>query len=330
MRYFVTGSGGFVMSVFIERLLRHDPEATVVGADLSGPDAVLEEHFRAVSDRLRLATVDVRDAEGVRELVRSAAPDAIVHGATITHDPASEHEHPSRFLDVNILGTANLLDVARQTRKLRRFVLVSSAAVYGDSLHHVVTEDTTPSPDEMYGISKWASECSALRYAELDDLPLTIARLTKMFGPMERPTLGRKAMSLPYHLASAVVGGRKLAVTERTLWASGDWLDTTEAATALCVLAEDRRGGSHVYNIGSGLRTTVPELVSHFGGDLVEVAEPEEAEVDVDPGQDHGKNGVVSPERLDGELGWSCRPLDAQVAGYLEWAARHREFFAGA
>ncbi|GAB3580075.1 SDR family NAD(P)-dependent oxidoreductase [Amycolatopsis endophytica] len=317
MRYLVTGTGGFVMSVFIERLLRDDPDATVTGVDLHSTDAVLEGHFREVRDRLRLATVDVRDAPAVRDLVRSVSPDVVVHGATVTHDPVSERENPGRFLDVNVLGTAHLLEAARDAR---RFILVSSAAVYGDSPERVVTEETPPSPDEMYGISKWAAERAALRYSELFDLPLSIVRLTKMFGPMERPTLGRRAMSLPYHLAAALVGGRKLTVTERTMRATGDWLSATEAAEALRLLVDV----SGVYNVASGVRTTVPELVSLFGEDVVEVAEA--AAFDMAPDEDHGKNAVVSPERV-AEAGWRCGPLPAQVANYVEWAERNRDFF---
>lgn len=326
MRYLVTGAGGFVMGVSIERLLRHDPDSSVTGVDLHSTDPVLENHFRAVRDRLRLTTVDVRNAAGVRELVRSVEPEVIVHGATLTHDPVSECENPGRFLEVNTLGTANLLDAARETPP-RRFILVSSAAVYGNREEQVVTEDTSPAPDEMYGISKWAAEQAAQRYNELYDLPLSIVRLTKMFGPMERPTLGRRAMSLPYHLAAALLGGRKLSVTERTLRACGDWLNATDAADALRMLANQQQRARRTYNVASGLRTTVPELVSLFGEDLVQVADPTRATFDMAPDEDHGKNAVVAPNRIRDELDWHCRPLATQVSGYLEWAAQNREFF---
>lgn len=327
MHYLVTGTGGFVMSVCIARLLHHDPDAIVTGVDLHSSDATLEKHFHATRDRLRLATLDVRDAEGVCELVRSTAPDVILHGATVTHDPNSERENPGRFLDVNVLGTANLLDAAREVSPLQQFILVSSGAVYGNNPLEVLTEQSTPSPNEMYGISKWAAERAALRYSELYDLPLAVARLTKMFGPMERPTLGRRAMSLPYHLAAALVDGKKLAVTERTLRASGDWLNATEAAEALRIMTKQHRHGNRIYNLASGVRTTVPELATLFGEDLLEVSEPTNAEFDMDPADDHGKNGVLTRERIGEELGWSCRPLTTQVSSYIEWARNNRELF---
>lgn len=328
MRYLVTGTSGFVMSVLIERLLHHEPEATVTGVDLHSSDATLEGHFHAVRDRLRWASLDVRDAEGVRELVRSAAPHVIVHGATVTHDPTFERENPGRFLDVNTLGTANLLDAARETPALQRFILASTGAVYGDNPQQVLTEQSTPSPDEMYGISKWAAERTAMRYSDLYDLPLTVVRLTKMFGPMERPTLGRRAMSLPHHLAAALVAGKRLVVTERTLRASGDWLNATEAAKAVRMLAAQQQRGGRVYNLASGVRTTVSELVALFGEDLVEVAEPTDAAFDMNPADDHGKNGVLARERIADELGWNCGPLGAQVSAYIEWVWNNREFFA--
>ncbi|NHD17751.1 MULTISPECIES: NAD(P)-dependent oxidoreductase [Actinopolyspora] len=329
MRYLVTGTGGFVMSVLIERLLHHDPDATVTGVDLHSSDAKLEGYFHAVRNRLRLTSLDVRDAEGMCELVRSTAPDVIVHGATVTHDPKSERENPGKFLDVNVLGTANLLDAARDAPPLRRCILISSGAVYGDNPQEILTERSTSSPDEMYGISKWAAERAALRYSDLYDLPLAIVRLTKMFGPMERPTLGRQAMSLPYHLAAAFIEGKKLAVTERTLRASGDWLNATEAAEALRIMAKQHRHGNRIYNLASGVRTTVPELAALFGEDLLKVTEPTDAEYDMEPAYNHGKNGVLARECIAEELGWSCGPLTTQVSSYIEWVRNNRELFTG-
>lgn len=325
MRYLVTGAGGFVMSMFIERLLVQEPGATVLGVDLHGGDEQLEVFFRAVRDRLRLATVDARDAAAIRDLMASYEPEVIVHGATLTHDPVSEREHPGRFLEVNVLGTVNLLDAARSSADLRKFLLISSAAAYGGNQRTALTEEDEAEPDELYGISKQCADQTALRYAELYGISLAIARLTKMFGPMERPTLGRSAMSLPYHLASAVVRGARVRMTERTWRAGGDWLHAGETAEALRLLLTEETHG--IYNIGSGTRTSVADLAALFGEHLLTVAEPDVATVDMDPDSEYGKNGVIIPKRLRTEFGWRCAPLERQVADYLAWAEHNRGLF---
>ncbi|MCO7272222.1 NAD-dependent epimerase/dehydratase family protein [Cellulosimicrobium cellulans] len=324
MHYLITGANGFVMSVLAVRILDAEPDAQVTGIDLHDPDQAALDNLGPLAQRAHFRAVDVTDGDAVAQAVREASPDAIVHGATVTHDARSEVENPARFTGVNVEGTVNLLDAARRLPQAPRVVLVSSGAVYGSSPETLLTEESAPRPDELYGISKWASELVARRFAELHALPTTITRLTKMFGPMERPTGGRAVMSLPFHLAAAAVRGEPARLTARTLEACGDWLSADSATDALHKAA--RHGGdpgtTRTLNISSGRRTSVRELVAAFGVDVVETP-LDVAEADMDPRDDHGKNGVYVSERAQSELGWSPGDLQTQVAHYLEWARVH-------
>ena len=329
MHHLITGANGFVMSVLAARILDTDPEARITAIDLRLPDESVLRHLGgAAAERTRFLAVDVTDAEAVSHAVAEARPDTVVHGATVTHDARSEVEAPARFTGVNVEGTVHVLDAARRLTSPPTVVLVSSGAVYGSSPQTLLTEASAPCPDELYGISKWAAELVARRFAELHGLPTTVVRLTKMFGPMERPTGGRAVMSLPYHLAAAAVQGRPARLTARTLDAGGDWLSAQSAAAALHAAARrpPAPGTVATFNVSSGRWTSVRELVAAFGVDVVETP-VDAADADMDPADGYGKNGVYACDRARSELGWTPGDLGAQVAEHLAWARAHPDLF---
>ncbi|MGY1433689.1 NAD-dependent epimerase/dehydratase family protein [Streptomyces reniochalinae] len=327
MHYLVTGARGFVMSVLVKELLTADPDAFVTALDLHEADDVLTRHLGGYAERVSYVRTDVTDSAAVTDTVAAGAPDVIVHGATVTHDAQTERRDPERFVRVNITGTTHILDAARRTGTVRRVLLVSSGAVYGSCPQRLLTEETPPAPDEMYGVTKVAGELVAQRFSELYGLQVPVARLTKMFGPMERPSSGRAVMSLPYHLAAAAVRGRKVALTERTLEAGGDWLSATHAARALSRLAGEEGEGSRTYNLSSGTRTTVADLLALFGVEARTVP-AEHADADMDPTAEFGKNGVYAADRARDELSWKPAALAEQADEYLAWARQHPDVFA--
>lgn len=327
MQVFITGARGFVMSVTLQRLLA-DPDVRVVAADLAAPDDVLRDALADVAGRVDFLTLDVRDANAVDAAVRDAAPDVIVHGATVTQVPAWEREKPAWYVDVNVMGTTHVLDAARRCPSVQRVVLASSAAVYGAGTGDPgpLAEDAPLLPDEMYGITKVAGEAIARRFAALYDLDIPIVRFTKVFGPMERPSSARAAMSLPYHLAAALSTGTPCRVTPRTLDAAGDWISAVDVAEAITALCRSAQPHTRAYHLASGISTSVRELLALFGTEAT-TADPEDADVDMDPALRYGKNAVYSVRRAEAELGWRPRPLADQVAEYVRWARARPEIF---
>ncbi|MCM3659783.1 NAD(P)-dependent oxidoreductase [Georgenia satyanarayanai] len=328
MTVFITGARGFVMSVLMRRLLESDPDCRIVAADITEPDDLLIRSLGEGAGRVEFRMLDVRDGHAVSEAISAAAPDVVVHGATVTHVPEWEVADPARFIDVNVMGTTRVLDAARSTPSVRKVVHVSSAAVYGPGTGDPgpLPEDAPLLPDEMYGVSKVASELVARRFGQLYDLDVPIVRFTKVFGPMERPSASRASMSLPFHLASALVNGHPTALTERTSRAVGDWVSAVDVADALVALCGDTAVRSGTYNLASGSFVDVPELIDLFGADVVE-APAGGAAVDMDPDLRDGKNGCYSVQRAADDLGWRPRDLRTQVAEYVAWAHDHPECF---
>src|SRR5205807_9959231 len=151
--------------------LEADPGASLVVLDPSALDAAAQRYFAPVMNRLSVVIADVTQAETSPGALARHGITHIVHGATIT--PLSrgtvavvkrepEAGNPARILDVNVMGTDAMLEWARTLPNLKRFIYVSSGAVYKhhgpDRPGEPLPEDGYVMPRRLYGISKLASE----------------------------------------------------------------------------------------------------------------------------------------------------------------------------
>ena len=311
--------------------LREDAGRRAVAVDISPPDAAAVEWFADVADRIDFVRSDLAAAD---PLAAVAAPETIthvVHAAMIAHVPEWERATPRRFLDVNIGGTVNVLEWARGLPALERLVYISTGGVYGDPTPASPTgpqpEDGPFNPPELYPISKLACENIARRYAELFALDLRIVRLSGVFGPMERRTSGRTIMSAGHAIASALVTGRPLRVTPRSLEAGGDFLSAEDIADGLVRLLTAHAAALRhdTYNLAYGSFTGLGELLDaarSVAPELqIDVVEParDEADIDMNPADRLARWNAYAIDRARADLGWSPRPLRAQVGSYLQW-----------
>jgi len=180
MTLLVTGGTGFVMSVLARTWLERDAKARVVTLDRAGLDAMAERYFAPVRDRLTVVTADICDPQQWEAVLDSHDIRYVVHGATVT--PISrgsaaeakrqpEAEDPARIVDVNLMGTVNILEWLRKRPGIQRLVFVSSGSVYRhhgpDWTGEPLPEDGYVAPLTLYGISKFAAEMVVNRYADL-------------------------------------------------------------------------------------------------------------------------------------------------------------------
>ena len=132
------------------------------------------------------------------EWTAASGIDKIIHAAVFTGIlPEIERGRSRSIVDINLMGTTNLLELARR-QSVDRFVYVSSGSVYGDApgLEEVLHEDTPPNPRSLYAIGKYTSELLTRRYGELHGFQTASVRLGGPYGPMERVTGHRANQSL--------------------------------------------------------------------------------------------------------------------------------------
>lgn len=325
----VTGGAGLVGANLVRHVLASDPAARAVIIEPRPPTTLITDFLAPFPDRVRHEVADIRDTAALDRIDLRESVTHVVHAAALCHVPAWEQADPRPFLAVNVDGTANVLEWARHLPRLQRVVHVSSGGVYGDPTPlHTETpqgEDGPFNPPETYAISKLAGEQVALRYGELFGFDVRVVRLSAVFGHLERPTIGRSLMSLPYAVARALGQGGWLRLSRRTLDAGGDWCSAADVAVAVRRLLLDPRLDHHVFNIAAGEFTAVRTLLAaateaapDFGYEVVDGLS--EADVDMDPTLRRARWNAYSINRVHRQTGWLPRPLVDQLDEYLRWA----------
>jgi UDP-glucuronate 4-epimerase len=218
MKVFLTGAAGFIGSRLAKAILQRGDE--VVGLDNMNDYYPLEHKQRHLNDlipenRFSFIRADLCDAPRLRELLHQHRPDAVAHLAAMAAVRYSV-QHPLMYALVNVQGTVNLLDAARQVGK-PRCILASTGSTYGKDTPAPFAETATADrPLAPYPASKRAMELFAHCYHHLWKLPTTILRFFNVYGPHGRPDM------MPWHWATAIHRGQPI-----TLYGAGklkrDW-----------------------------------------------------------------------------------------------------------
>lgn len=336
MTLLVTGGTGFVMSVLVKEWLERNPTARAVILDRSKLDAMAEHYFAPVRDRLTVISADILDPAQWSGKLNEFDISAVVHGATIT--PISrgsaaeakrqpEAEDPARIVDVNLMGTVRMLEWARTRPSVKRFVYVSSGSVYRhhgpDWAGEPLPEDGYVAPLTLYGISKFASEMVVNRYADLFGLSALSVRLASVYGPMDRATESRNFRHVPNRVAHMALAGE--VVRPNSLEPVGDYVQSTDVASAIIALLAAPRLRYRHYNIGSGATSTIGDIVDwareRVPGLKVEVSPHDTANVIQDVALKDGMWGAYDIARIERDTDWRPRPAKQAFHDYMDWIA---------
>jgi UDP-glucose 4-epimerase len=340
MTLLVTGATGFVMSVLGRHWLESEPDARLVVLDASPLDAAAQRYFAPVMKRLSVVAGDVTRPETWRGALAAHGITHIVHGATIT--PISrgsaaeakrepEAENPARIIDVNVMGTVAMLEWARTLPNFKRFIYVSSGAVYKDHgpdrPGEPLPEDGYVMPRRLYGISKLASELIAERYGDLFGLSTASVRPSSVYGPMDRATPSRNMHHVPHRIARMALDGVR-RVRVNTLDAVGDYIHAEDVARAIGSLLRAPRLRYSAYSVACGVTASIGEMVGWVAekvpGFGAEVVPAEQADIVQDPALRDGMWGAYDVARICGETGWKPRPMREALHAYMDWLATER------
>jgi UDP-glucose 4-epimerase len=336
MTLLVTGGTGFAMSVVTRSWLDTHPGARAVILDRAGLDQAAQKYFAPVKDRLTVIEADVLDHAAWEPQLERHGITAVVHGATITPisrgsaaEAAREPEalDPARIVEVNLMGSVRVLDWARKQKGLKRFVYVSSGSVYRnhgpDWGGEPLPEDGYVAPLKLYGISKFASEMIANRYADLFGLPAISVRLASVYGTMDRATESRNFRHVPNRIAHMALAGETVRPTNTA--AVGDYIHAEDVARAVIALIEAPELSYRTYNIGSGKTTTIGDFIAYAAektpGLKWELAPFETCNIDQDVSLSTGMWGVYDIARIKADTGWRPRPVREAFHGYMDWIA---------
>ncbi|HYZ88381.1 MAG TPA: SDR family NAD(P)-dependent oxidoreductase [Myxococcales bacterium] len=310
MRVLVTGGAGFIGSHLCERLLeRGDDVAVIDNFDPFYPERLKRRALAPLLERgMRLFTADIRDADAVDRALRESRPERIVHLAALAGVRPSL-ERPAEYMDVNVRGTAVLLEAAREAG-VERFVFGSSSSVYGANAVPPFQESARiDSPLSPYAASKAAGEQLVSTWRNLYGLEAISLRFFTVYGARQRPDLAIHKFS------RRILAGQKLPFFgDGTSRRDYTYIDDILAGVVAALSAPLSR--HEIVNLGGAQTTSLRELIA-----LLEEALGARAELDLQPEQ-KGDMPLTSADvsHAGAVLGYAPRtPLRQGLRKFADW-----------
>jgi len=328
-RILVTGGAGFIGSHLVRRLVKHYPTYLIVNLDKLTYAGNLENLSDVKeASNYRFEKIDVQSLEGIRNVFQRHAITDVIHLAAESHVDRSI-DGPLEFVFTNVVGTVNLLEVARSfwsdSFENRVFHHVSTDEVYG-SLGDTgfFTEATPYDPRSPYSASKASSDHFVRAYYHTYGLPVKISNCSNNYGSHHFP---EKLIPLMIH---NLLNEKPLPV-----YGNGsnirDWLWVEDHASAIDVIFHNGKLGES-YNVGGLNEWTNLDLV-HYLCDLMDrkLGKPEGTSRAlihfVKDRAGHDYRYAIDARKLTEELGWkpSLR-FEEGLERTVEWYLRHPEW----
>ncbi len=255
LRVLITGITGFAGSHLAEHLVSRGDE--VHGLAHERPPF---KNLGAIQERLRIHEGDITSLEDVQGALAGSRADAVVHLAGMAV-PTLASKDPVAAVRVNVLGTATVLTALEQHPRTR-FVLASSADVYGAPDRIPVDEEAPVRPTNVYAATKVAAEAVTRELAARHDAPVVILRPANQNGPRQHPGLAASAFAK--QIAEAEAGLAEPVVRHGRLDAERDFLDVRDMARAYA--AALGLGESGTFNVGTGHAVAIAEILDTLIG----------------------------------------------------------------
>lgn len=252
-RYAITGGAGFIGSHIAEELLKTAENEVVVIDNLS---TGRESNLDGFRDRIEFHKEDVRDAETMAALLKGV--DFVFHEAALVSVNDSI-ERPRDNHAINFEGTLNVLEGARHGG-VKRVVLASSCAVYGNDPGLPKVEAMPHSPESPYAMAKACKEYYAKVYSQLFGIPVIALRYFNVYGPRQDP-------SSAYSGVISIFVDRLLKGSPITIFGDGkqsrDFVYVGEVVKMnLLAMSDPGLKGGEVFNVGTGRATDLLELAA--------------------------------------------------------------------
>src|SRR5512143_863769 len=248
MNFLITGAAGFLGSSLANLLAREGHQVRGLD-DLStgDPKTLLPDvHFTRgdVNDRPRLWTL-LQEVDVVYHLAaRVSVPESVLY--------------PREYNAVNVGGTVSLMEAIHDVG-VKRVVLASSGAVYGDLAEQPLREEMRPNPRSPYAVSKLAAEYYVRTIGSLWGIETVSLRIFNAYGPGQHLPPSHPPV-VPHYLRQAQRGGTLVAHGDGTQ--TRDFVYVDDAITAMVAAATAPNLDGLVINVGSGTETSVQELIN--------------------------------------------------------------------
>jgi dTDP-glucose 4,6-dehydratase len=324
----ITGGAGFIGTHLVKRMVKQYPQYRIVNLDLltyAGNLSNLTDVENAPN--YVFCKGDIRDNDLLKELFATYAFDGVIHLAAESHVDRSI-SNPMAFVETNILGTLNLLNVAKATwvnPTHQRFYHISTDEVYG-SLGEtgLFTEETAYDPRSPYSASKAGSDMLVRAYHHTFGLPTVVSNCSNNYGPYQFP---EKLIPL---IINNICNNKTLPVYGDGLY-TRDWLWVEDHAAAIDLIYHQGKIGE-TYNIGGNNERRNIDLVHYLCDTMDELLGRSEGTsrqlitfVKDRPG--HDRRYAIDATKLKNELNWEpqVNPEDG-LKMTAQWYLEHSDW----
>ncbi len=247
MNFLITGAAGFLGSVLANHLARE-------GHQVRGLDDLSTGDPQALSPDVHFTRGDVSDRPKLWTLLQEV--DVVYHLAARVSVPESIL-YPRDYNAVNVGGTVALMEAMRDVG-VRRVVLASSGAVYGDLGEQPLSESATPNPRSPYAVSKLAAEYYVRTIGRLWGIETVGLRIFNAYGPGQHLPPSHPPV-VPYFLRQALRSGT--LVVHGNGEQTRDYVYVDDVVSAMVAASTAPNVDGLVINVGSGQETSVRDLV---------------------------------------------------------------------
>ena len=331
--YIITGGAGFIGSAVV-RMIIESSDDRVINVDKLTYAGNLDSLTSVAEDpRYHFVQSDICDSQAMREVFAKHQPDAIMHLAAESHVDRSI-DGPGDFIQTNIVGTYNLLEVARDywsglqgdKKEDFRFHHVSTDEVYGSLGTEGLFLETTPyDPSSPYSASKASSDHLVRAWHRTYGLPVVLTNCSNNYGPYQYPE-----KLIPLILQKAR-DGEALPV-----YGTGqnirDWLYVDDHARALLLVINQGKSGE-TYNIGGHNEVTNIDVVKTLCA-ILDEREPaangrphEQLITFVADRPGHDMRYAIDASKIQRDLGWTPKETFASgLAKTVDWYFTNQEW----
>ncbi|GMR67065.1 dTDP-glucose 4,6-dehydratase [Bacillus sp. MN7755] len=328
MIYLITGGAGFIGSNFLNHFVTQFPQHTFINIDsltYAGNLQSLKEIEN--KDNYHFRKIDISKLEEVEHVFNEFQPDRIIHFAAESHVDRSI-KGPKEFIETNIIGTFNLLEVCRKNWESfedKLFHHVSTDEVFGTlEKDGFFTEKTPYSPSSPYSASKASSDHLVRAYHQTYGLPITITNCSNNYGPFQFP---EKLIPL---VIQNLLRGKEIPI-----YGKGenvrDWLYVIDHCEAIWAVIEKGKRGE-TYNIGGNnernnieVVKTLCQIISEYTGENIQKYLELITYVKDRPGHDY--RYAIDPTKVQKELGWFPKEtFDTGLRKTVNWYLENEQW----
>ena len=328
--YLVTGGAGFIGSNFVHHMLNKYSEIKIINLDKLTYAGNLE-NLKDVENSPNYTFIqgDICDKELIEKLFSENDIDYVVNFAAESHVDRSIKE-PEIFVKTNVLGTVNLLNVAKNAWEVqgvfkqgKKFIQVSTDEVYGTLGETGYFIETTPlDPHSPYSSSKAGADLMVKAYFDTYKMPVNTTRCSNNYGPYQFP---EKLIPL---LINNCLNHKNLPIYGNGMNIR-DWLYVEDHCKAIDIIINSGRVGE-IYNIGGHNERTNMQIVKtiiNYLNEKVDKKITEKLITYVEDRKGHDKRYGIDPTKIKDELGWYPEtPFEVGIKNTIKWNLDNKEW----